>query len=240
MDKLTKDVLVKDQNMNPKDTEKQKIINLKILKFGCFPIIILFGLISIIAVFSDKKIEQTNMKKEAIINKSEDTDEKIIEQLKREIESIDKGVDFSTYRGEIQSVQMEIVLFGAWAKNIIDAKNNKNEAINDLGEILESKVKRLQVKEFPLLRIAYKEAIYQKLWVENIETNVIGKGNRTIQFTGALFANNKNKQDTQNTLSNVLRQFRFKKVNYKWYKYDDEYTYYDMDTPNDNELVTFN
>jgi hypothetical protein len=30
---------------------------------------------------------------------------------------------------------------------------------------------------------------------------------------------------------------KFKRTNYKWYDYDDEYTYYSMETKADGELV---
>ena len=72
---------------------------------------------------------------------------------------------------------------------------------------------------------------------ENIEVEVFGNNSKTIQFTGGIFANNKNKQETQETLSEMLNLLRFKKVNYKWYKYDDEYTYYELDSKNDNEIT---
>jgi hypothetical protein len=224
--------------------EKRKNINHKILKFGCLPIILIFVLTIIISIFSDdknskkKNIEEKNI--EIITSKIESNDEKLKEQLIREIEFINKGIDFSNYRDEIQSIQMEIILFGAWAKNIEEAKSSDNDEIKKLGEKLEIKVKNIQIKEFPILRKSYCKAIYQKLWIENIETSILGKGNKTIQFTGGIFANNKNKQETQNTLSDILRQFRFKRVNYKWYEYDDDFTYYEIDTPNDDELVTFN
>ena len=98
----------------------------------------------------------------------------------------------------------------------------------------------IQVSEFPKLRKAYGKIVAKKLWVENIEVEVFGNNSKTIQFTGGIFANNKNKQETQETLSEMLNFLRFKKANYKWYEYDDEYTYYDLDSKNDNEIVELN
>ena len=65
---------------------------------------------------------------------------------------------------------------------------------------------------------------------------ILKKKSKTIQFTGGIFANNKNKQETQETLSEILNLLRFNTVNYKWYEYDDEYTYYELDTKRDNEI----
>ncbi len=43
--------------MSPEAMEKRKAINKKILKFGCLPIVLLFGLIMIIGIFSDDSEE---------------------------------------------------------------------------------------------------------------------------------------------------------------------------------------
>ncbi|KAF2517192.1 hypothetical protein [Flavobacterium foetidum] len=163
-----------------------------------------------------------------------------IAQLKRELASIEKGVDFSTYRNTVEAAQMELVLFAAWAKTINEALVSENSEVQALGKELEKKVKNIQIREFPILRKAYTKAIYQKLWKENIETEILGKKNKTIQFTGGYFADNGNKAQTQETLQEALKMFRFTRVNYKWYKYDNDYTYYEIDSPIDSELMTFN
>lgn len=162
-----------------------------------------------------------------------------IAQLKREIASIEEGVNFSTYRNTVEATQMELVLFAAWAKTINEALSSENDEVKTLGKELEKKVKNIQIKEFPVLRKAYAKAIYHKLWEQNIETQVLGNKNKTIQFTGGYFANNGNKAQTQQTLQEALKMFRFSKVNYKWYKYDNEYSYYEIDSPNDSELMSF-
>lgn len=188
----------------------------------------------------DKKEEETSVEAtNKTINTTEkkQTDVEIKEQLEREISSIDKGIDFSSYKESIESIQLELVLFQVWAKKINEAKSSNNNDIKELGEKLETKVKKIQVSEFPKLRKAYGKIVAKKLWVENIEVEVFGNNSKTIQFTGGIFANNKNKQETQETLSEMLNLLRFKKVNYKWYKYDDEYTYYELDSKNDNEIT---
>ncbi|WP_333809262.1 hypothetical protein [Flavobacterium sp.] len=191
----------------------------------------------------DKKEKETGVEStDKIISTTEKklTDVEIKEQLGREISSIDKGIDFTSYKESIESIQLELVLFQVWAKKINEAKSSNNNDIKELGEKLETKVKKIQVLEFPKLRKAYGKIVAKKLWVENIEVEVFGNNSKTIQFTGGIFANNKNKQETQETLSEMLNFLRFKKANYKWYEYDDEYTYYDLDSKNDNEIVELN
>jgi hypothetical protein len=130
---------------------------------------------------------------------------------------------------------MEIVLFSAWAK-AVDEGLAADSATMKIAKELEQKVAKIQLKEFPKLRAAYKKVIHQKLWEENVETGIFGGRNTTIQFTGGIFASNKNKQQMQETLNEILSMLRFKRVNYKWYEYD-EVTYYDLDTPADSDPV---
>lgn len=201
------------------------------------------GFIFIAFGSGDEETKQTSVESLSSTPSSTSVEEKNIPdqiaQLKREIASIEKGVNFSTYRGTVEASQMELVLFAAWAKTINEALLSENTELQTLGKELEKKVKKIQIKEFPILRLAYTKAIYNNLWKENIETQLLGKKNKTIQFTGGYFSNNGNKAKTQETLREALKMFRFTKVNYKWYKNDDEYTYYEIDSPIDSELMVF-
>jgi hypothetical protein len=180
------------------------------------------------------------MKRDSIakIEKAKVDLENLRSQVKSEIESI-KTFNGNQYRSDITSIEMEIVIFGAWAEVINEAEKNKDKEINKDGKILKTKVIALQKSEFSKLRKSYGDFIKKELWANNIEASTKGPGSSTLEFIGATFANNKNKEDTQKTLRDILTQLRFKRVNYKWYKYDDEYTYYSMDTPTDGELVTY-
>jgi hypothetical protein len=157
-------------------------------------------------------------------------------QLDREIESI-KTFNGSTYRDDVSSIQIEIALFATWSKVIKKAHNHKDNEINRLGNTLKTKTIALQKSEFPKLRKNYGDILKQKLWAENIKVRTKGTGNTTLEFEGGIFANNKNKQDTQQTLSEILNLLRFKRINYKWYEYDDEYTYYTLKTGQDGDLA---
>ncbi|MBK8487590.1 MAG: hypothetical protein IPL48_07365 [Bacteroidetes bacterium] len=159
-------------------------------------------------------------------------------KLDREIESF-KTFDGSQYRGDISSIQIEIALFAFWSKIIIDSENHENVEINSLGKVLKSKVIALQKSEFPKMRKNYGEVLNKKLWTDNIKVKTKGSGYTTLEFEGGVFANNQNKQDTQQALSDILNQLRFKRINYKWYEYDDEYTYYSLKTGQDGDLVVF-
>ncbi len=190
-------------------------------------------------LYSKKKQEleiedKKNISKEEI----ENPNQQILDQLTREIKFLnEKKFDGSIYRESLKSIEMEIILFNVWARVIEEAENTKDKEILKLSKQLKKKVKYIQVKEFPKMRKAYKDFVYQKLWLENIETKLRGKKSTILEFIGSIYVNNKMKQETQEALSQILRFLRFKRVNYKYASYDDEYTYYTLKTPKDHEIV---
>lgn len=164
---------------------------------------------------------------------------KQIEMIEREISSINKGIDFSTYRNEVSALQMELVLFSAWKSQINAALEFNNTKLNKLAKILKSKVQKIQIKEFPIIRKNYAKVVHNKMWENDIEVYSSGTGNRYINLIGGVFAANKNKKTIQSQLNEILTMFRFKQSRYRWYKGEDEYTYYTMYTGKDSELVEF-
>lgn len=162
-----------------------------------------------------------------------------IEQLKRELESVNKGVDFSTYRGTVDALQLELILFGTWANLVKESEEFENSEILKLSKSLKSKVANIQAREFPILRKEYTKVVANKMWENDIEVYSNGSGNKYINFSGGIFAANKNKQDFHNQLNEILTMFRFKQARYRWYKGADKYTYWTMYEGKDSEPVTF-
>lgn len=164
--------------------------------------------------------------------------EKEIEKLQLELKSI-KTFNGSEYRGDVSSLNIEVALFSVWGKMANDAKNHENLKISALGKSIEQNLRSLQVREFPKIRDNYAKIVKNKLWEQNIDVQCFGSQKTTLQFTGGIFASNKNKQDFQTTLSEIFRDFRFNRVNYKWYEYDDSYTYYTIKSDKDSEIKTY-
>lgn len=160
------------------------------------------------------------------------------EQLEREIKSIEKGIKFADGKS-IDALQMDIVVFGTWSKLITESEQSENIEIKNLGKKLKSKVSRIQIKEFPNLRKQYAKIVAEKMWENDIEVSANGTGRKYINFTGGVFAANKNKKDFQTQVQEVLKMFRFKQARYRWYKGESEYTYYTIYEGKDSELVTF-
>ncbi|TDQ23887.1 hypothetical protein [Tenacibaculum caenipelagi] len=177
-----------------------------------------------------QKLKEENAKKEGLLRQKE--------LLEREIKSIDKGIKFAN-GNTIDELQMDIVLFATWSKIIKEAEESEESEIKDLGKKLKSKVSQIQIREFPNLRKQYAKIVANKMWENDIEVYANGTGKKYINFTGGIFAANKNKKDFQIQVQEILKIFRFKQARYRWYKGEDEYTYYTIYQGKDSEPVTF-
>lgn len=177
-----------------------------------------------------KKLKEENAKKEELLKQKE--------QLEREIKSIDDGIKFAD-GNTIEELQIDIVLFASWAKLIKEADESEETEIKNLGKKLKLKVSQIQIREFPNLRKQYAKIVANKMWENDIEVYANGTGKRYINFTGGVFAANKNKKDFQSQLNEILTMFRFKQSRYRWYKGEDEYTYWTIYEGKDSEPVTF-
>lgn len=181
--------------------------------------------------------ERERRQEEAKIASEENRVKEIKEKLQREIDSLNKPFDSSLYRDSVLSLTLEVALFNAWAEMVEQHKADKNPEVISLVNQLESKASALQVKEFPLIRKTYAEIMAKEMWTNNIEVESVGGSHKTIQLTAGMFANNANKAEAHQAIVESLKIFRFTQANYKWYKYDDEYTYFEIESPSDGDLV---
>ncbi len=133
-------------------------------------------------------------------------------------------------------IAIELNFFTLWSVYIKKAESQKNDEINILGKKLKAKVIALQKSEFPKMRKYYADLLKDNFWKFNIKVTPKGNGYNTLEFQGGRFADNANKEDFQGSLSAELYDLRFKRIIYKWYEYDDEYTYYSLKTGQDSEL----
>ncbi|THD66824.1 hypothetical protein E7Z59_13680 [Robertkochia marina] len=159
------------------------------------------------------------------------------DQLEKEIESLSDGFDFSPYKGTIEALQIEIAMFGAWGDMINEGEDSENPEIQELAKTLKSKVVKIQSREFPRLRKEYTEIASNKMWENDIEVFSNGSKSKYINFTGGVFAANRNKKEIQEQIHEALKMFRFNQSRYRWYEGEDEYTYYTIYEGKDTDLV---
>lgn len=171
--------------------------------------------------YEKEKLRLQN-EREELLQKKEDL--KI--EINEEIKAIDNGEVFNSFRGSQTNLQLELILFSQWTDLIKKGIHIDDVEINNLAKKFKTKVEKAQQKEFPILRKEYAKLAKDLMWEHNIDVTISGNNNTVLTFTGATFANNMNIKETQNTINKVMLEFRFKKVQYKWYKGADEFTYY--------------
>lgn len=182
--------------------------------------------------------DSSSIDNKAISELFSEDDKELKAMIERELKSDvwTKGLNITSIEN-LEGVQINYVLLAAWSKTIIEGEGSANKEINSLAEELRKKAMKLQVSEFPKIRKAYAKFVGQKVWEENIDITIGGERNTTITLISGMFANRKNIVQTQTQISETLQSYRFKRVQYKWYKGDDDYTYYDITPPSDSELV---
>lgn len=161
-----------------------------------------------------------------------------VERNRLTVEKIDaklaelQNVDFSNL-SSVPSIVEAIEFFRMNCHFALRANLEDDEELKKKANEYEAFFKKMQKREFPKLRSSYIAVSKKLLWEHNID--VSGSGT-SITYTAGLFANNANIKAYHEELRSILYDLRFQRVNYKWYKYDDEYTYYTMHAPKDDAL----
>ena len=165
--------------------------------------------------------------------------EKYMAKVASEYEYL-KIFDVSKRKVSVGSVLRGAEQFSKWVE-IVDASDNYSLSLEEKETLdkFKKKIISVQVAAFPKLRDAYGPAVREKLWEDDMSARTIGAGYRIIEFVGGTFAANRNKKAWQTEVREVLYKLRFTQSRYKWYKGDNEYTYYDMEPPKDNQLVVW-
>lgn len=164
--------------------------------------------------------------------------ENLPDDLRKTIEDI-KNVEFNKFRGSLADLQLELILFNEWRKIIEESdkmSQKGTEESRQLAEKLKKTVQNIQSKEFPILRKEYVKEAKKIMWEHDIDVSG-SSNNRTINFTGGIFAANKNIKEFQENTHTILKNFRFRQANYRWYKGASEFTYYKIYEEKDTDLV---
>lgn len=167
---------------------------------------------------------------------SEDPIAATVQRLQKEIEGLK---NFSSKKDSSENILAEALAFSAYAGIIREARAYNDGGVNKLADDLGKRVSQLQVIEFPIMRKAYGETTNKALWIENGECKVFGDSYKTIEIISGLFASNKAIAQMQSDIEDNLIVLRFKKINYKWINSASKYSYYDIESPPDNQVVEF-
>ena len=158
--------------------------------------------------------------------------------LQREINSIKNGIDYSIYDKNAVSIQLAVTIFSVWWKRVEEYQNDSNPEVKWLALELKNLGSKEQIRMFPILRKRYWKVADQIMWELNVDVTTIWASHWTIQFTWGIFAANTNKRESYSSIKSVLKQLRFDRANYLWYKYDDSYTYWEVWWRLDSEVTS--
>jgi len=191
---------------------------------------------------SKSKITSLKEKKKQQIHNEEIGHTNLDKRLIRELKSISKGVSFSTYRGSVEMLQMEMVLFGAWARYIDEGITSGNNETILLARKLESKVAEIQKKEYPFLRKEYVKFIKETLREMNFDENriqvyVSGHQNQYLNFKGAELADKEISTGLHSSIHEIILTFRFSEGRYHWGNNSNEYYYWSVFTGKDTDMI---
>lgn len=214
---------------------KKKRFIIPMFLFGAF----LF-LFILTVIFGDTLLKNAdvNSAKQNSAEALKENDLELKTKLSNNIKSIEAGDDLT--KKEMTSVtefQVAAFIYKGYAKNIKEGQASQDKEIINLANNLQKKVIASQEKNFPKLRLAFQKYLKDKLWEHDVDVKISGKGSTTLHLVGVYFAANKNIKSTQETISEILNLLRFKQTQYSWFKGVDEYTYYTIDSPKDNEIV---
>ena len=135
-------------------------------------------------------------------------------------------------------IQAQSMIFGTYISDIKEGEKSSSEEDKQLASEIKKKLIAKQVKEYPKMRKAYTQFAHNTLWKEDIDVSSSGSTYTTITLVGSIFASNKGIASIEGTIESMLKELRFKRVNYKWIAHEEEYQYFDLKTPSDSELVS--
>jgi len=188
MENSTKEAWTGGKNISPEAKEKRKLINKKIFKFGCLPIIIVFGLLVIIGIFMDEPVDSKS-------NDTKSTSEKVdplmigqdvINALIGNKVPFDKwniwgnpetleGTDNQFWVVYLDSANISFVSDKS-TQIVLFADFNKNSALDYLNGIKEKRKKQIEAQfsqwdgSHIILTKAIKEAMNDPKSYEHVET----------------------------------------------------------------------
>lgn len=210
-------------------------------QYGCGTLIVVIFVVGLLVSLINNidKTSSTRPLSQPIKTPQKNKDD-YIATLSRQIDELNK-YKIERYTNSKDSIITAISIFSAW---VMIAEEGKKFTFNDEEKLLlknfKDKLSFVQSRAFPKLRDAYGPALRKVLWEHDITAKTFGSGYRTIQFVGGIFAANRNIADFQEKISNILQQLRFNEARYKWFKEEDEYTYYDIKSPGDRKLIIWN
>lgn len=167
----------------------------------------------------------------------EDVSQKYVEQLNREIASI-PTITASKYTDSFESITTGLMVIGAWG--VLYEQGEQMSLDKDAQQKrhkFRALVSKKQAEMLPAMRNAYGPIMRDRLWEANGSARTVGQGYRTVEFMSPAFASNANIKKINDQMYDTLIMLRFTRSQYKWFRQADDYTYYNLKSPKDSDIV---
>lgn len=204
--------------------------------------ILICGLILIVVFNKSETKPEVNTKEKPIKAGNLITEDKknLKEQLTENVKDIfnEKKSIVDWYINRPEDVDYSLEVFKKYWDILSIAKDSLgNKEIKKLRENLHTILASWQANSFPKIRKKYAEFVNEKVWEVDLDATVSGSSNTILNLTGYHFAANRNIKTTMDALNSSVIKLRFKKIIFRWSEYSNKYTYYNLDTPADNEII---
>ena len=197
-------------------------------------ILITFGVIMFLGFILSNEESENNVKKEENISIPKETI--IYERLETQLNVLKIIHEQNGFTGSRTKHKTFFDYINESKKMLEESKTFQIDSIKTKHIELSTYLTKIQKETFPKIRKEYFLDIKERMWLENIKVTSIGTGTSRLHFEGGLFASNRNKQDFQNLIDSTIKDYRFKRVYYKWYEYDENGIYYTINSKEDGEL----
>lgn len=161
--------------------------------------------------------------------------EAFLDGAKDEFKTLDpKNIDMDKIRSTLVLMEsMAEALEAAHLNNAAWAEADR-AYLNKMAD----KTAQFQNRVLPKLRKAYQYTAGSIMWEHDVSVTVGGDGNRTVTYTGVVFASNQGIKQVQQSLQDVQARLRFKQSRFRWME-EGDITTYNLKPPSDSALMTF-
>jgi hypothetical protein len=163
------------------------------------------------------------------------------EEMLKNIGTVNTGLEDMNVgiAGEtMEHIKLSLEVFNAAAALIQKAQSEQltDEERAKVSELRKNLILR-QRQALPIIRDKVGPIFSKELWITDAKARTFGDRFTTVEFVGASFAANANIANAQQAILAPLVRMRFKRAQYKWYSEQDEYSYYNIDSPSDGAVA---
>jgi hypothetical protein len=170
-------------------------------------------------------------------NARKPTQREYLVYLNQEYDNVAK-FDVSKWLNSKDRIMTVTALFSRWASVVDDSKDHKL-SLEELQRVnsFRKNLRELQIRSFPRLRDAYGPALRKVYWNDDVSARTFGAGYRIVEWVSGSFEANHNTSSWHADVQESLYTLRFTQARYKRNSEVDDYAYYTLKPPKDEDIV---